>query len=77
MDNVEDSSRDWMTVAEMARALGVSEMTIYREIAANRFPAVRIGRRLLIPTKALERLAEAALATGRVVSAEDFFERTD
>ncbi len=64
--------RDWLSIAEMARELGLSEMTLYRAIAANEFPAVRIGRRLFIPARVLDRMAAAALATGRVVSAAEF-----
>ena len=72
MDDIRDHSHQWLSVAEVARLLGVSPMTIYREIAANRFPALRIGRRIRVPARALERMAETAEAIGGPVSVEDF-----
>jgi excisionase family DNA binding protein len=44
------------SVPEAARRLGVSPMTLYREIAAGRLAAIRIRDRLLIPRIVLERL---------------------
>jgi len=38
-------------------------MTLYREIAAGRFAAIRIRDRLLIPRVVLEHLIENAIAT--------------
>jgi excisionase family DNA binding protein len=54
------------SVAEAARRLDVSRMTLYREIAAGRLAAIRIRDRLVIPRTALERLIEDAIvaATG-------------
>ena len=49
------------SVAESARRLDVSRMTLYREIAAGRLAAIRIRDRLLIPRTALERLVEDAI----------------
>jgi excisionase family DNA binding protein len=73
MSETQAVQKDWLTVAEMADRLGIAEMTLYRVIAAGEFPAVRIGqRRLFIPAKVLDRMSEAALSTGRVVSAADF-----
>ena len=61
--------RRWLSVAELARELGMSQMTLYRVIAAGQFPAVRIGRRLVVPARVLEDMAAAALATGMAVTA--------
>jgi excisionase family DNA binding protein len=72
MTDTKEAKREWLSIAEMALALGIAEMTLYRVIAAGEFPAVRIGRRLFIPARVLERMTEAALSTGRVVSAADF-----
>ena len=55
------------SVAEVARMFGLSTMTVYRAIAAGEFPAVRIGRRLVVPARVLEDMAEAALSTGMTV----------
>ena len=64
--------RRWLSVAELARELGMSQMTLYRVIAAGEFPAVRIGRRLVVPARVLEDMADAALATGTTVDTADW-----
>ncbi|TCC48063.1 DNA-binding protein [Kribbella pittospori] len=72
MQESNEGKRQWLNVAEMAKELGIAEMTLYRAIAAGEFPAVRIGRRLFIPARVLDRMAETAIATGRVVTAAEF-----
>ena len=58
------------SVAQAARMIGVSDMTLYRAIAAGEFPAVRIRGRLIIPAEAVEAMAEvAALVEQTVVDA--------
>ena len=57
----QDSDRLVYSVAEAARRLDVSPMTLYREIAAGRLAAIRIRDRLLIPRIALERLVDEAI----------------
>jgi len=52
------------SVAEAARRLDVSPMTLYREIAAGRLPAIRLRDRVLIPRVVLERLVEQAIVAG-------------
>jgi Helix-turn-helix domain len=47
----------------------MSQMTLYRAIAAGEFPAVRIGRRLVVPARVLEDMAAAALTTSTTVDA--------
>ena len=47
-----DDSRRFYSVAEVARMLGMSTMTVYRAIAEGGFPAVKIRGRLIIPAKA-------------------------
>ena len=64
--------RRWLSVAELARELGMSQMTLYRAIAAGEFPAVRIGRRLVVPARVLEDMAAEALATGSTVDTADW-----
>jgi excisionase family DNA binding protein len=50
------SGRLALSVSETAKAIGVSIVTLYREIRANRFPAVKIGhRRWIVPFSHLER----------------------
>ena len=57
----QDSDRLVYSVAEAARRLDVSPMTLYREIAAGTLAAIRIRDRLLIPRIVLERLVDEAI----------------
>ncbi len=63
--------RSWLSIAEVASDLGMCQMTLYRAIRAGEFPAVRIGRRLVVPARVLDDMAEAALASGGTVRAAD------
>lgn len=49
-----------MTVAEAARALGISRGTAYAYTRTKILPTLRLGRRLLVPRAALERMLEEA-----------------
>ena len=66
------AERRWLSVAELARELGMSPMTLYRAIAAGEFPAVRIGRRIVVPARVLDDMAAAALAMGTTVDSSDW-----
>jgi excisionase family DNA binding protein len=44
----------FLTAKEVARHLRVSPMTVYREINDGRLGAVRVGRSIRIPTRALD-----------------------
>ena len=57
------------SVPQVARMFGMSSMTVYRAIAAGEFPAVRIRGRLIVPAKAIEAMAEVAMAEHTVVDA--------
>jgi excisionase family DNA binding protein len=67
-----EAVRKFLSVAAAAEMLGLSEMTLYRVIQANSFPAVRVGRRLFIPSQALDDMATAAIASGGVVDAAEW-----
>ena len=47
-----------MTVEESATALGISRATAYEAVSRGEIPAIRIGRRILIPKVALEKLLD-------------------
>lgn len=56
-----DDARDTrivLTVLEAARALGVGRNQAYAAVRRGDLPALRVGRRLLIPRAALERLVD-------------------
>jgi excisionase family DNA binding protein len=46
------------TVPETARLLGISRGAAYAAAAERMIPTIRMGRRLLVPRAALERLLE-------------------
>lgn len=47
-----------LTVKEAAELLRVGERSVYAAVARGDLPAVRIGRRIVLPGAALERLLE-------------------
>ena len=49
-----------MTVEEAARALGINRNSAYEAARNGELPAIRIGRRLLVPKIAFERMLENA-----------------
>lgn len=46
----------FLTVAEVAGMMRVSNMTVYRMVESGRLPAVRFGRSYRIPESALEQV---------------------
>ena len=60
------------SVAEVALMLGMSTMTVYRAIAAGEFPAIKVRNRLIVPARAIEAMAEAAVADQTVVEAAEW-----
>ncbi|MGH3614937.1 MAG: helix-turn-helix domain-containing protein [Pseudonocardia sp.] len=66
------SRSQFLSVAEQAVELGVSEVTLYRAIKAGEFPAVRIRGRLIIPVGAVQAMVDAALAGGTAVDASNW-----
>jgi excisionase family DNA binding protein len=49
-----------LTIPEAAALLRVSARTLYGAVGRGEVPAVRIGRRLVVPGAALQRLLEGA-----------------
>jgi excisionase family DNA binding protein len=65
----DDSAQRFYSVAEVARMFGMSPMTLYRAIAAHEFPAVRVRGRLIVPSRVLDAMVDAALIEQGVVDA--------
>ena len=59
----------FQSVGAIAKAFGMSEATLYRAIRCGEFPAVRIRNRYVIPTKVIDALEDAAMASGGTVDA--------
>lgn len=45
---------DFLTVAEVAAAMRVSKMTVYRLVHAGELPAARVGRSYRVPAAAVD-----------------------
>ena len=56
----DNPERQTLTVAEAARLLGIGRNTAYEAIRRRQIPSVRIGKRILVPLAALERMLERA-----------------
>lgn len=61
-DVVGAPAKRFFAVHEVAALLGVSTPTIYREIRAGRFPAIRVRGRYVIPARVIDELEQTALA---------------
>lgn len=67
------ANRKTYTVEEAAEVLGLSRNSAYEGIRSGDIPAIRVGRRLLIPKVALDRLLREGAENGnegRVAKAE-------
>ena len=51
-----------LTVEEMAKQLGISRPIAYDLTHTEGFPAIRIGRRVLVPVDGLKRWLDAQMA---------------
>ena len=60
MKEADSPQRQTITVTEAAKLLGVGRNQAYEAVRRGEIPAIRIGRRLLIPIRALERKLEGA-----------------
>lgn len=52
------AGRDTISVEEAGRILGIGRKTAYEAVQRGEIPALRIGRRLLVPTHRLRALLE-------------------
>jgi excisionase family DNA binding protein len=48
-----------LTVRQVAAALNISKGLAYKAVGDGTIPTIRIGRRLLVPRRALEKLLES------------------
>ena len=60
-----EGERKTVSVTEAARQIGIGRNLAYEAIRRGEIPSIKIGKRLLVPVTALERmLAEAGQAEG-------------
>lgn len=57
---------------EAAAMIGVSYNTLWRAVRDNQFPGVRIRDRIVVPIKAIDKLFDAATATGELVDSAEW-----
>lgn len=55
---------EWITQEEAADRLHVALDTMRRYVREGRFPRTRVGKRYLIPAKAIEEFLQSGLLTG-------------
>jgi excisionase family DNA binding protein len=66
MEQSDRTPRDqYLTVSEVAAALRVSNMTVYRLVSSGELPAVKVGRCLRLPVEEVDRYLAGRLITAR------------
>ena len=63
-DKEPKNERLGLTVVEAAKLLGISRSLAYQLAERGELPAVRLGRRLVVPRRALERLLDVEGSSG-------------
>ena len=53
-----ESKRLTLTIEETAKVLGIGRQLAYDRVKTGEIPVIKIGRRLLVPRRALEKLLE-------------------
>jgi excisionase family DNA binding protein len=61
MDTTNKISRETLSIPEAGKALGIGRSAAYEAARTGQLPSIRIGKRLLVPIVALERLLEQAV----------------
>lgn len=56
------TGRRFLSVAETADALGVSDDLVYELTARREIPSIRLGRRVMVPAAAVDELVERTMA---------------
>lgn len=64
-------ARELLPVAEVAKKLGISGMTVRRRIHSRAWPGIKFGRKLMLPRSFVEGLL-LAINSGSRLSAEEF-----
>ncbi|MDO8671921.1 MAG: helix-turn-helix domain-containing protein [Dehalococcoidia bacterium] len=59
-----DGERLTLTVDEAAKLLGIGRQLAYDRVKTGEIPAIKMGRRLLVPRRALEKLLDGPQRPG-------------
>lgn len=52
IEEIEKLNRNYLTPAEVSKALGISISTFYRNYQKMKFPIIRVGKKIHIPKEA-------------------------
>jgi len=63
-----EDKRMTLTIEEAAKVLGIGRNLCYDRVKTGEIPVIKIGRRLLVPRRALEKLLEQGQAVTAVHS---------
>ncbi len=63
-----EEERLTLTVEETAKLLGIGRQLAYERVKTGEIPVIRVGRRLLVPRRALEKLLEQGQVVNPVQS---------
>jgi excisionase family DNA binding protein len=59
MEMIEDEiQRRTLTIEEAAKGLGISKASAYEAARSGELPTIKIGKRILVPLAALDRMLE-------------------
>ena len=75
MENGADKKRATLSVPEAGRILGIGKQLAYAAAHNGELPVIKIGRRLLVPRAALERLLEGGGQQDSAVDGNGRFNR--
>jgi excisionase family DNA binding protein len=59
---------NFFTVAQTAKSLNVSKLTVYRRTVTGEIPSTRIGRKVLIPAAFIEKLVTQAMSEVQLIT---------
>ncbi len=63
-----EEERLTLTVEETAKLLGIGRQLAYERVKTGEIPVIKVGRRLLVPRRALEKLLEQGQVVNPVQS---------
>jgi excisionase family DNA binding protein len=63
-DGMDEQERSTYDVPEAARILGIGRSAAYEAVRRGEIPSIRLGKRLVVPRAALERMLEGREAVG-------------
>ncbi len=64
IENVPSGQRQTFTITEAAKILGIGRSAAYEAARTGQIPTIKIGKRILVPVAALERLLSEPATVG-------------